>query len=538
MIRNLIKINVTALFAGVFRRLRGGKKLRLVSVILIGLLVIYVVCAILFAVGAMFYGLCAPLFSAGLAWLYFALEGILVFAICFIGGIFMVQSQIFSARDNELLLSMPIKPPAILIGRLSALLIIEYVFELVVMLPVFVVLLIRGNISQLPALGIVFYFIAAVLLPLLALAVGCLVGWLVALAASRMRKKNLPTLILSLLFLAAYLWGYTRLMGNLNALVSNGVEIAEAVRRTLLPAYHLGVAIADGNVLSFLIFAVCAIVPFTLMCVLLSVSFVKLTTAGRGAKKLEYHEKTARASGARMALLKRELRHYWASPMYIINTSLGVIAALVLAVILIVRPGLITGVFDPGAGVFSGIDAGLAAAIVLSALAAVNFVSAPTISLEGKNLWIVKSLPAPTRDILMSKVGLQLAVCIPAIFVAGIVSIAALPNGGAITTVLTLVMPASVTLMFSLLGVTLNLAFPRFDWLNEIQPVKQGASTMLSMFGGMALIAALAIVYIFLLSGALAPDIYLLLCTLVFIIASAGLYLYLIKGGCRRFDAL
>ena len=539
MILTLVKINLRALTAGIFRRYKRKKKMNPVVIILIGLLLIYIAASLMFTVGAVFYGLCAPLFDAGVGWFYFALAGLFAFAICFIGSVFMVQSYIFAARDNELLLAMPIKPSAILAGRLSALLVTEYIFQAVIMVPVFCILLINSYISFVPALGIVFFFLAAALLPLIALALGCFVGWLVALITSRLRNKNVMTLVLSLGFLAAYFWLYNKLMDNLNVLVENGAEIAEAVRRTLFPVYHLGVAVANGSALSFVIFALCAIVPFIVMCALLSRSFVRLAAGGRAAKKAKYKEKALRVSGSRMALLKRELRYYWSQPMYILNSSFGMILMVVFAVVMIVRPVLFLGLFDQDSGGLAGIiDPGVMGAIVLSALALLNAVSAPTISLEGKNLWISKSLPVNASDILLSKAGLHLAVCgIPAIF-AGLVCIVVLPISGFLQAALTLVLPISVTLMFSLLGVALNLSFPRFDWINPIQPVKQGISSMLTMFGGMALLSVLVILYIFLPGGSLSIESYLLICFGLFTAASGGLYAYLVNSGSRKFESL
>ena len=542
MIYTLIKINLRALFAGIAKGGRRGKQKRSAKkkaaiAILIGLLIVYIVGAIMFSVGAMFYAMSGSLFEAGVGWFYFALAGIVVFALGFIGGVFMVQTQIFGARDNELLLSMPIKPSAILAGRLSALVIIEYAFEAVILIPVFVVLLITGSIAHLPAAGIVFFFAAAVLLPLFALSLGCFVGWVVALISSRMRRKNIATLIFSIAFLVVYFWLYSRMMGNINTLIENGAEIAEAVRRAVFPAYHLGVAIADGSAISFLIFAACAIVPFVIMCIVLSLSFVRLTTGGRGARKVEYHEKALREKSAQAALFRRELLHYWSSPNFIMNSSLGAIITLVLAVLLIARRSMFIGAFDQLGAMLPGFEAGLMGAVILAALVMMNTVAAPTISLEGKNLWIVKSLPVSARGILLSKVCLHLAVTgIPAI-VCSIVCIITLPMSGAAQMALTILLPISATLTFALLGVTLNLAFPRFDWINPIQPVKQGASVMISMFGGMGLIAVLAVVYI-LLSSVLPLGVYLLICTIALAAASALLYAYLIKGGVRRFETL
>lgn len=537
MIATLIRINIAGIFSRAFRSLKRSKKRSKVSLALIGLLVVYVVGAVMFGMGAMLYLFSDVFFQAGIGWFYFALVGLVIFALCFIGGIFMVQSQIFNAKDNELLLSMPVKPAAILGGRLAALLIYEYIYELLILIPAIVVLFMTGNISLIPAAGFVFFAISAILLPLFAVALGSLFGWLIALLSSRLRRKNVVTLVFSIAFLGAYFWGYSKVMGYMNTLLSNGAEIADAVRRAVFPAYHLGVAVANGKVSSFLIFALCALVPFAIMYALLSVSFVKITTAKRGAKRVEYHEKSAHATGVRAALLKRELRHYWSSPMYILNTSLGVACTVAIAALLVIRPGLITGLFSENNPILSNIEPAVAIIVVLTFLSAMNFVSAPSISLEGKNLWIIKSLPVMPREVLLSKVMLHITICATPSLVAGLICIAVVQIS-ILQAIMVLITPASVTLLFAMLGVTLNLLFPRFDWMNEVQPVKQGASCMLSMFGGMALIIAMALVYVFLLSSVLMPEYYLLICTAVFAALSAVLYAYLCGAGAKKFIAL
>jgi len=287
-----------------------------------------------------------------------------------------------------------------------------------------------------------------------------------------------------------------------------------------------------------LIFALCAVAPFAVMYTVLSASFIKLATGGRGAKKIEYREKALRVSGAFPALLRRELLHFWSQPMYILNTAMGAITTVILAVLLAVRPGLLLEPFDPELGILAGlIDPGCIGAIILAALAMINFVSAPSISLEGKRLWIAKSLPVQSCDILFSKAAMHVAVCgIPTVL-AAVVCLAAIPMNAA-QIALTLILPLAATLLFAQLGVALNLAFPRFDWINPIQPVKQGMSGMLSMFGGMALLIALLVVYMVLPGGAVSLEGYLAICAALFAAASACLFFYLAGAGGRQFESL
>jgi len=537
MILTLAKVNLSALFAGMFRRYRSKKKIKPIVAVLIGLLVIYVVGALGITIGTTFYGLADFLFPAGIGWFYFAFMGLLVFALCFIGSIFMVQSQMFSAKDNELLLSMPIKPMAILAGRLCALMVIEVLYSALIVVPAFVVLLITGYISVVPVVGLIFLILSIVLLPLFALALGSFIGWIIALISSRLRNKNIPTLVLSLIFLGAYLWGYSQIVGNINILAERSEDIALSVQRFVFPAYHLGLAIADGSLLSFLIFALCAVAPFYIMCLLLARGFTKLTSGGRGAKKIEYREKALRVSGVMPALIKRELSLLWSQPMYILNTTLGAIVMLVLAIILIVYPGLLLEPLRQASEVVPALDIGIMGALALSALAVMNTVSAPSVSLEGKTLWISRSLPVTARDILLSKAGMHLTVCgLPAAF-AAIVCVIILPMSLP-QAALTLLMPLAITLMLAFLGVVMNLTFPRFDWINPIQPVKQGASVMLTLFGGMAFFVMLFVLYLLLPGGLVSPEAYMFICVIAFLGISAGLYAYLVGPGARKFRTL
>ena len=59
--------------------------------------------------------LCAPLVSANLGWLYFALMGLIAVMLGAFGSVFNTYAGLYLSKDNDLLLSMPI--PVAKIGR-------------------------------------------------------------------------------------------------------------------------------------------------------------------------------------------------------------------------------------------------------------------------------------------------------------------------------------------------------------------------------------------------------------------------------------
>jgi ABC-2 type transport system permease protein len=534
MIGKLISINLQAFLSRSRKSTRSPARVSAGRTVLVALLMVYAFGALLFAFWNLAKLLCEPLYSVGLGWFYFALFGILIFALCVLGSIFTMQSQIFSARDNDLLLSMPIKPSAILLGRLFMILIEEYALTVLVAAPALAVWCLAGLATP---VGAVCFLLAILFLPLLSTAVACLLAWAIALLTSRMRRKNVITIALSLAFFAAYFWFYTNLSRYMQALIERGAEIADAVRKSFPPIYLMGDAIYTGNVRSMALFMLCCAAPFALMVFLLSRNFTKIVTTNRGAKKIAYREKPMKSSTVAATLLKKELRHYVSKPVFILNMSLNSIFAIGVAVFAVIKRADILMLFDALGVITDSVSPAVLVCLVLLALATMGTASASLISLEGKNLWIARSIPVPSRDILLSKVNLHLTLSVPPFLLASLVCAWAV-SASLLQTALIVVLPLVFTLFMALLGTVLNLLMPKFDFVSEVVPVKQGAPVMLVMFGGMAIVATLAAVYALLLADVLSADAYIALVSALLSAVDALLYAYLVTAGGRRFEGL
>lgn len=114
--------------------------------------------------GSMFSSICMPLHELGLGWLYFAIAGLMAFMLTFIGNVFATQTQLFDAKDNELLLSMPIAPKFILGSRMLLLLALDLGYVLLVMGPAGVVYCMNYPVT---ALSVAYFIISTLLLRLM-----------------------------------------------------------------------------------------------------------------------------------------------------------------------------------------------------------------------------------------------------------------------------------------------------------------------------------------------------------------------------------
>jgi ABC-2 type transport system permease protein len=524
MFKALLRIQFASLWAALTRSTTGKKKSGRGRTALVAILFIYMIGCFFVMFGGMFYVTAVPLSGVGLAWFYFSLAGIVAAALCFIGSVFMAQQQLFNARDNELLLSMPIPSAYILGSRMASLLLVNYGLELIVFIPAGVVWCMQLPVT---AMGVVSFVLVCLLLPFLVLTFTCLFAWLLALISSRMRYKTAITLVLSLGFLGLYMYAVMNMQNYLMALLESSAIIAGSVEAYAYPAYALGMAVAEGDLVSLLGFAACCLLPFALVCALLS-RFFSSVTAKRASVRIKYRRTELKAAGAMSALLGKELRRFASNSMIILNSALGSVFLVIMGVAaLIYRDRLleVLGLMPGGGGdMLAGV-----AVLALAFMGALDYISSATISLEGKSLWIPKTIPVPVRTILMAKVLLNVVIALPATFIASACVAIALPMTAAERLFVVLI-PSIMTVFISLYGVVINLRFPKFDYINEVNVVKNSLSVCVCLFSSWGILAAPALLYVFVLSDVLSMTVFLGICTALLLIACLLLYLKLCRS--------
>jgi ABC-2 type transport system permease protein len=530
MLKALLKTRLLILWKSLFSRMKRGSANRGAGMkIAIGLLAVYILASLFFTVGSMFSLFAEPLLEMGLVWMYFAIAGLMCIAISVVGSIFAAQSYIFEAKDNELLLSMPIPVSYILASRLITLLILEYMFVALIMLPAAVVFFMHTTFTL---VHLVMLLIASILIPFLSLTIASIFGWIVALVASKTRRKSLISIVLMLGLLGFYFYINMNLQKYIARLIENGTEIAESIRRGFPPAYYFGAAIGNTDLPSLGMLVLWCLIPFGAMYFILSKSFMMIVTMKKTAFKVEYKEKEMKEGTVRSALVKKELSRFFTLPAYMLNCGLGAVITLILAGALIIKgPGIISAVVAYDA--LSGYAPHILCAI-LCGLAAMTNTTAASISLEGKNLWILKSNPVRPKDVFSAKAMANLIIGVPAIVITALVSWFVMPMSP-FQAIVILVLPITVQVFSALWGLAANLWFPQFNWINETAVIKQSVGSLVGMLGALAIVVLPVILYAAVLVNVLSADSYMILCVFFFTAASFVLFEYLNKAGERLF---
>lgn len=476
-------------------------------------------------------GLCGPLVEAGMDWLYYLLMGLIAVLLGTFGSVFSTYSSLYLSKDNDLLLSMPIPVRYVMASRLLGVYLLGLMYAAVVIVPGVIVYWITAPVT---AGAIVGGVLMVLLVSVIVMVLSCLLGWVVARISLKLKNKSFITVILSLLFLAAYYFVYYKAQALITLLVENAAVYGMKIRGSAYLLYLFGcVGAGDWLAMGIVTVAQAALLALTLWGI--ARSFLKIATATGSVKKVRFEHKAVRAQSAQRALFGKELRRFTASPNYMLNCGLGIVMLPVAGVVLLIKGGalgqLLEDVFGANAGVVPVL---MCAAVCL--LASMNDMAAPSVSLEGKSLWLAQSLPVVPWQVLRAKLDVQLVLTgVPVLFCA-LCMVLVLP-GGALEKVLTVVVALLYTLLSALAALALGLKMPNLTWTNEATPIKQSGCVMLSLFANWFYAIALGGLY-FLCGRYLSAAAYLALAAAITAAGSALLIRWVKKQGARIFAAL
>jgi len=529
MLKILLKKEMQEFSTSLMRK-NTAKGQRKRSPLLIVILLIYIIGAVGFCFFNLSSILCRPLVAAGLAWLYFALLGVMASAFGIIGNVFTVYTSLYKAKDNNFLLSMPVPPRVILFSRMLGTYIITLFFEFLVFAPAIIVYF---TVVPLSPLSLILCILSILILPFLAITISCILAWLIALILSRVQTKNesIVKTVLSLAFLAAYFYVYSQANKYLQAILANSDRVGNTMRTVMYPLYRMGLG-NSGDIVSFVIFALIILAVFAVVYLILSAGFVSLSTTNRGAVKTQYREKKFISASIPSALLRRELIHFKNSSVYMLNCALGTIILLACAVLLIIKGGYLSAVLSSFGAV---VPVPLLFCAAVCMLATMNDITAPSVSLEGKNIWIVQSMPVRAWDVLKSKLKLHLVITLPPVLICSLCTY--FVSRSVFYALLTALCSCCFTVFCAVIGLYISLKMPNLNWTSETAAVKQNMGVIVALLLGWAVIIAAAVIYL-LIGGSVVPWLYLLLCTVFFAALSCALLYWISKRGCAIFETL
>lgn len=475
-----------------------------------------------------------------LDWLFFTLFAIIAIVFGAIGSVFSTYSSLYLAKDNDILFSLPIKPAYIIFSRLIAVYIMSCLYTLSVWIPAQIVYLFLANFNIVTLLAT---FITGFCISLFVLVLASILGFVVAKVSLKLKNKSFVTVLISLIGIGAYMYFYSNISNIMDALLENVLLYQQAIQTYAYPLYALGQA-SIGNLLYVGIVVVVTMLLVIITWMLLKNSFFGIASGSATTERIKVKRGKNQVKSIQSALFFREFKHFTSSAAYMLNCGLSSVFMVVGAGFLVFKIQAIEQFFAQ-----YGIDITMFSGIVVicvCAMTSMNDITSPSISLEGKTIWLAQSLPVKTIDILNAKIKLHVVITLIPAWILSCICMY-IVHFDIFTSIFLLVTPLLFILLTALFGLFLNLLMPNLKWTNEMVPIKQSLPVFIGLMVPMGVAVGSIFLYLtvsnymmdtFNLSPGITNQILVIGYTVILGLLCGAFYLWLQKKGTKILESL
>lgn len=458
--------------------------------------------------------------------------------VIFIFSITTAQGQLFNFKDFDLLMSFPIPRNQVFLAKIISFISLNFIYQSIFIVPA---LAIYGYYERPGVLFYLFGLIGLVFLTLIPLTLASVLALFIRKISGHGRFKvlfaNLGTfLLMGGIFYVSFLMPT---MSGTAVTDEVFMQVLQTFQTYLFPVYWYVNAVVTGNVLYFIgLLVVCSLL-FGAFILFFSKTFIEINgQAQQGYKVKNFKLHSAKTNSALMALFKKEIMKIFANAMYFFNLAVGQVMLVIGGIYLAYNKSQITYLFQ-GLGFAKDEYLGMVFGLICSVIclfALMTPTSSVSISLEGKQWWITKTIPVKTEIIFLSKI-LVNAVIIWLPSMIGYLFIAFAFEFSLIEIILGLCLIGVVGLYTGLIGIAINLNFAKLHFDREIIVIKQSMSPMLTIFSGI-IIGFLLILGFTNISEYMSPQLVIALYTLGFMIVDILIWVYIKTAGIKKFQAL
>ena len=454
-------------------------------------------------------------------------------------GVYKTSSLIFNCKDDQLLLSLPIKRKTVLFVRIFKFYVFELLFNSMFLLPIMV-----AYIRWAEVISWTYYLTSIIMLlflPIIPIIISCILGFISSSITSRFKYKNVVQIVVSFALVLGIIYISYSGDGLLNYVIAHANSINDLIIKIYYPVGVYANLVDNFNILDLLIFILVHIVIFIIAIFVLSKFYFKINSRLKKVtttKKTKISTLTIKSNSVYTSLIKKELNTFFNTPVFVINAGFGMVLFVIATIIIAIKFNSLLPMLESIQMSKDLVMNNLSVFIFLfiSATSYMTSITSSVISLEGKNINILKTLPIKTKTILMSKIYSSVLITTPLLILGSIVLFIKFKLS-IIEMLLLTVLCFLVPLVSHFIGILINLKYPKLDFENTTEVVKQSAGSFIAVLIGFGLLMTSFIIITNLL-GVINPVVLLLVSTFIYIIINLVLYLILCKKGVEEFNNL
>lgn len=412
---------------------------------------------------------------------------------------FKTNGELFGFKDYDRIMSLPIPVRTIINSRFLNMYLWNTFFTLVVMVPMGIVYALFAK----PSFSFYLLWLAGLFLTcLIPTTLAAVLGAVITAISSKFRYASGMATILSIIMIIAIMilpmtmtsgeTGPGQLFdaqtGNINqeAFSALAPAINDTMNRIYPPAKLFSEGIAGGNLLSFLLFAGISVGWYAFFVLVLSIKYKQINTALTShINRADYKLETLQQGSMRFALYKKTILRILKSTICATNLLVGcILAVLLAAALLVVGPEKLMLSLEMPEFMFYAENV---ACYVIAAMISMTNTSAVSLALEGKNVWLIKSLPIPPKTLYDSYLLTNLTFTVPTSLICSLLFSISLKTGF-VGTVLLFLTPLSFSLFTAAAGIFIGNRMAFYDWQDVTHLVKGSLMSMIGMLGGMLMV--------------------------------------------------
>ena len=416
-----------------------------------------------------------------------AMCAIIISSLAFIFTLFKTNGYLFAFKEYDMLMSLPFEVKTIVKAKFLYM----YVKSILWYLSISIAMLIGYAIYARPFWCVYpIWIILSLILPIIPMLLAAFIGFIIAKIGSRFKKtKLIQTILTFVVILLAFSsrWIIEALFkdGQVNKTLEALSAMTQKTDNLYWPIKWFEGAVTHINVGDILLLVGISLLLFEVIFILVSKTYRKINSALKSnATHRNFKMTTQKSRSVIQTIAFKEFKRFLGSSVYMTNIFMGEVFALLLGII----------------ALFVGVDkllvlvtkeAPITTEMLLPAIPLIIYffigmlpTTACSPSLEGKNFWIVKSMPIEPKILYLGKILFNLYLTIPfTTFATLCLCISA--KAGIFNTFLYWVLGVLLCAFSSCFGCVCGIKYMRLDWENEIEVVKQGTAVAVYLFPNM-----------------------------------------------------
>jgi ABC-2 type transport system permease protein len=329
------------------------------------------------------------------------------------------------------------------------------------------------------------------------------VGFLIARISSGFKKNNIIQTILTFIFIIfcfsiRYIIEAVLRNNQVEATLDTISEMMDNAARVYPPAGWFSQAVTKPSILGFLLLVSVSAALFLVLFDVVGKSYRNINSSIKShAAAKKYKMTTQKKRSVVQAIAFKEFKRMIGSTTYFTQCGLGeVLAALLGILTLIIGFDKIVAIVTQNAPYDPSI---LQPAIpfIIYFFVGMLATTACSLSLEGKNYWIVQSLPIEKKTLYQGKMLYNMYLTVP-FMLFGILCFCISAGVPVLNALLYLILGVVLCAFSTTWGCVCGIKHMRLDWENEIEIIKQGSATAIYMLPNMFVVMALSVLVVFL----------------------------------------